>query len=321
MRLIMGSLLSCLCLACNPSPKKVVFSHTGAGAKEKEQSIDSVKVPGSKVKDPAQVNTETSTGGPTVQTGGSEGEQVEPTVDPRDREGWKLVWSDEFDSTKIDEKSWNFEIWKPGRVNNELQGYTNRPENARIEDGQLVIEARKDNYNGMEYTSARLTTQGKRSWKYGRIEAKFKVTSALGTWPAFWMMPEDQTQGWPNCGEIDIFEQVGFDPDVVHGTTHTLDFNGVNGRSGSKTVANLPGGYHVYAVEWFEDHIDWLVDDTKYYTLQKSSSRSENYPFAKPFHIIFNFAIGGAWGGSKGVDPRLPNQKMWVDYVRVYEKK
>ncbi len=243
-----------------------------------------------------------------------------PAIGSVDANGWKLVWSDEFNAAAIDPGKWNFEILKPRAYNNELQGYTNRNENARIENGNLLIETRKDNFQGQQYTSARMTTTGKGFWTYGRIEARIKLTSALGTWPAFWMMPEDQSKGWPVCGEIDILEQVGYEKDVIHGTTHVQKFFGGNGRGGPKTIANFTADYHIYSIEWFKDRIDWYVDGAKYFT-QKNDGGDDVYPFHKPFHVILNFAIGGDWGGSKGVDTNMPNQRMLVDYVRVYQQK
>lgn len=239
-----------------------------------------------------------------------------PLIGSVDAAGWKLVWSDEFNGTTIDPDKWNFELLKPGTFNNERQGYTNRPENARIENGQLVIETRKE---GEGYTSARLNTRGKGFWTYGRIEARLKFSRALGSWPAFWMMPEDQSQGWPVCGEIDIMENVGYEGDMIHGTTHVKDFFGGNGRGAPHTVPGLNDGFHTFAIEWHQDRIDWFVDGQKYFT-QKNDGNSETFPFHKPFHVILNFALGGDWGGARGFDENLPNQRMLVDYVRVYQR-
>lgn len=234
-------------------------------------------------------------------------------------DGWRLVWSDEFNGNQIDQSKWGYENLRPGTVNHERQGYTSRPENARVEGGNLVIETRKDNFDGMQYTSARLITRGKASWKYGRIEARIKITSALGSWPAFWMMPEDQSGGWPACGEIDIMEQVGYEGDTVHGTTHTQRFFGGNGRGAPRSVPNITADFHTYRVDWYADRIEWYVDGQQYF-VQRNDGGNDVYPFHKNFHIILNFALGGDWGGARGFDENMPNQRMLVDFVRVYQR-
>ena len=230
---------------------------------------------------------------------------------------WKLVWSDEFNGNSIDRGKWNLQLMKAGTVNNERQNYVDSPNNSRVEGGHLVIQTRKE---GSGFTSARLNSAGKGFWKYGRIEARIKITAALGSWPAFWMMPEDQSKGWPTCGEIDILEEVGFDRDVIHGTTHTQRFFGANGRGGPRTLPNITNDYHVYGIEWYQDRIDWYADGVKYFT-QRNDGGEDVYPFHKPFHIILNFALGGDWGGAKGFDANMPDQFMLVDWVRVYQLK
>ncbi len=241
----------------------------------------------------------------------------------RDADGWKLVWSDEFNEKAIDLEKWNFEVKGPRWVNNELQNYTNnRPENARIEDGQLVIEARRDFYEWQEYSSARLKTEGKASWTYGRIEARIKLPKGRGTWPAFWMMPDDQKRGWPACGEIDIMEHVGMDQDFIHATTHTEAYNWKSSSQRTKKI-QVPGvsdGFHTYAVEWYPDRVDMFVDGKKYYTSANDNTGDDAYPFTKNFHIILNLAVGGDWGGQKGIDPSAFPASMRVDWVRVYQR-
>ncbi len=245
------------------------------------------------------------------------------TQTPEAPQGWKLVWSDEFNGSAIDTSKWAFEVQKPGWVNNELQNYTNnRRENARIENGSLVIEGRRDYFNGFEYSSARLKTQGKASWKYRRVEALIKVPTGYGTWPAFWMMPDDFSRGWPACGEIDIMEHVGYDPNVIHATTHANDYNWKSGQQRTSTLS-VPGAvsdYHVYAMEWYADRIDMFVDGKKYFTSTNNGTGDNAWPFNKNFYIILNLAIGGDWGAAKGVDPNIWPKQMLVDYVRVYQK-
>ncbi len=235
---------------------------------------------------------------------------------------WKLVWSDEFNGSSIDTSKWSYEVQKPGWVNNELENYTSRPENARVENGHLVIEGRSDYYQGYQYSSARLKTAGHASWTYGRMEASIQLSGGWGTWPAFWMMPDDFSRGWPACGEIDIMEEVGFDQDSIHATTHSLAYNwkSTQQRTTSTTLAGATTGYHVYAIEWYTDRIDFFVDGRKYYTSPNDNTGDDAWPFHKNFYVILNLAIGGDWGGQQGVDPNIWPRQMLVDYVRVYQK-
>jgi hypothetical protein len=238
-------------------------------------------------------------------------------------EGRRLVWSDEFDGNAIDESKWSYEVQRPGWVNHELQNYTDhRWENARVEDGHLVIEARRDWYQGHEYSSARLKTQGKASFRYGRVEARIEVPGGWGTWPAFWMMPEDFSRGWPACGEIDIMEEVGYEGDVVHATTHAAAYNWQ--RAEQRTAwTDAPGatsGFHIYALEWTPDRIDVFVDGRLYFTSENPHWGDDWWPFDKNFYVILNLAVGGDWGGAQGVDPNIWPRRMLVDYVRVYER-
>jgi licheninase len=189
---------------------------------------------------------------------------------------WSLKWSDEFNYTGAPSSSkWNVDVWNPGQVNHEWQAYTNRSENLRVENGNLVIEARHDWGNGFEYTSARINSANKGFTTYGRIEARIKLpANAWGTWPAFWMMPNDPSKYgwnaennwyWPNCGEMDIMEQVGYDENNVHGSVHSnaAYFKLGNQRTGSLYVNNLTADYHIYAIEWFSDRIDFYVTTQK----------------------------------------------------------
>ncbi len=245
------------------------------------------------------------------------------TINLRDADSWRLVWSDEFNGNRIDLSKWTYEVQGPGWVNHELQNYTNqRWENARVENGQLIIEGRRDHFAGYEYSSARLKTQGKASWTYGRIEARIQVPGGLGTWPAFWMMPDNQSRGWPACGEIDIMEHVGYNRDQIHATTHSKNFNWQRPeqKTGQTYLAGASSGFHVYAAEWYPNRIDFFVDGRHYFTSANDYTGDDSWPFNKNFHIIINLAIGGDWGGAKGVDPNVWPQQMLVDYVRVYQK-
>jgi beta-glucanase (GH16 family) len=237
---------------------------------------------------------------------------------------FELVWEDNFDVAGLpNSKIWGYE---EGFIrNNETQYYTKeRLENCRIENGNLLIEARKDNWNGHDITSASLNTFGKKSILYGRIEVKAKLPTGVGTWPAIWMLGENMEKiDWPACGEIDIMENVGFDTDVIHANIHTKAYNHVKKTNkGNKITIEKPfNDFHVYAVEWFEDHMDFFVDDKKYFTFQNEKTGNDVWPFDKPHYLLINLAIGGAWGGQKGVDDSIFPQKYFIDYVKVYKLK
>jgi beta-glucanase (GH16 family) len=236
---------------------------------------------------------------------------------------WELIWSDEFNVAGLpDPNKWGYE---EGYIRNrELQYYTKaRPENARVEDGFLMIETRKDNFQDHPITSASLHTRWKASWCYGRIEVRAKVPTGKGMWPAIWMLGINRKVGWPTCGEIDIMENVGFDPLIIHANVHTKAYNHVLGTNkGNKIKVTDPSkNFHVYAIEWFEDRIDFFLDKTKYFTFRNEGTGNDVWPFDKPHYLILNAAYGGTWGGSKGTDDTILPQKYYIDYVRVYKAK
>jgi beta-glucanase (GH16 family) len=243
---------------------------------------------------------------------------------------WQLVWADEFDVDGLpDTTKWSYDVGGHGWGNNELQFYTeNRLENARVEDGHLVIEARQESVGGRGYSSARLVTKGKGDWQYGRFEARAKLPSGRGTWPAIWMLPTEwRYGGWPESGEIDIMEHVGYNPDVIHSTVHTGAYNHLRGTQRGDTlyVATARSDFHVYAVEWTEREIRGYVDDTRYFTFENERRTDEDathmeWPFDQPFHLLLNIAVGGNWGGAEGVDNTIWPQQLVVDYVRVYQR-
>lgn len=244
------------------------------------------------------------------------------------KEKWSLVWSDEFDYTGLpDPVRWGYDVGDGcprncGWGNNELQYYTEkRLENARVEDGHLIIEARKENFGSRGYTSARLVTKGKGDWLGGRIEARAKLPSGLGTWPAIWMLSTDwKYGGWPESGEIDIMEHVGYMPDSIFGTVHTKAYNHVIGTQKVKSMCApyAEDGFYTYAIEWNQEKIDFLVNDIRYLTFKNEGTGPNVWPFDQAFHLILNIAVGGNWGGKTGVDENIWPQRMVVDYVRVY---
>lgn len=237
---------------------------------------------------------------------------------------WILVWEDNFDKPGLpDSKIWDYEV---GYIRNkEEQYYTkNRLENARVENGNLIIEARKDNWENHKITSASLKTLGKKSILYGRVEVRAKLPTGRGTWPAIWMLGENiRKVGWPSSGEIDIMENVGYEPDVVHANIHTKAYNHAIGTGkGNKITIEKPfNDFHVYALEWFEDHMDFYVDENLYFTYKNEGTGNDAWPFDKPQYLILNLAIGGAWGGQKGIDDSIFPQKYYIDYVKVYKQK
>jgi len=244
-----------------------------------------------------------------------------------DSSGMKLVWSDEFDYTGLpDSAKWNYDIGASGWGNNELQYYSDDPLNVRVENGMMIIEALRHPGRQPEYSSSRVTTRGRAGWTYGRFEIRAKLPSGRGTWPAIWMLPLQWNYGnggWPDNGEIDIMEHVGYDPGVIHASTHCHTYNWPNNTQKTATI-NIPDAqdnFHSYILEWDADKMETYVDSIKYFTSENDSSGWQGWPFNKPFYLIMNIAIGGDWGGAQGVDPSIFPQRMEIDYVRVYQKK
>lgn len=239
------------------------------------------------------------------------------------QERYRQVWADEFDYTGApDTASWGYDIKASGWVNNEMQNYTNSPENSFVRDGKLTIRAIKKNDI---WTSARLVTKNKVDFLYGRMEIRAKLPTGKGTWPAIWMLPTDwEYGGWPESGEIDIMEHVGYDTGVIHATVHTKAYNHVIGTQvgNSTVVPDFADQFHNYSIEWDADKMDVYIDDLKYFTFNNDQKNDfTTWPFNKRFHLIMNIAIGGDWGGAKGIDPDLKEATMEVDYVRLFVKK
>jgi beta-glucanase (GH16 family) len=233
--------------------------------------------------------------------------------------GEVLVWRDEFDGQGLpDDSRWTYE---EGFIrNNERQFYTRaRTENARVENGLLVIEARRESFRGAEYTSASLTSRA--SWTYGRIEVRAKLPKGRGTWPAIWTLGTNIREvGWPACGEIDIMEHVGFDPGRIHANIHTTAYNHVRGTAkGNNVMVSRPDEeFHVYSATWTPTAIDVFVDGQRYFTFAKEAGGDPVWPYDKPQYLILNLAIGGSWGGRQGIDDSAFPAQYVIDYVRVY---
>ena len=259
----------------------------------------------------------------------------------RSEVSWELVWSDEFgDDGTLDSNRWNVEQWPPRVVNSEDQFYTARSKNVRVADGILIIEALKEDYRAAKYTSARIQSSGKGDIFYGRVEVRAKLPTGMGTWPAIWMLPSNpftyattcsgdvDWQGsktcdaWPNSGEIDIMEHVGYQMGHIHGTVHNAAYYFVNSqqRKGRILVDDAAEAFHVYALEWSPHRIDIFVDDSLYFTYLNENKGWRSWPYDRPFHLILNVAVGGDWGrAGGGIDDSIFPQQMVVDYVRVYE--
>ena len=262
-------------------------------------------------------------------------EKNDGSIDEEENEvsQWELVWADEFDSEEIDGSKWNKLRWRPGWVNNEQQAYTDRDINLYLDDGNLVIQSLIEpgyygtDYTGTaynsDYTSGRMNTDDKVSWTYGRFDIRAKLPNGKGSWPAIWMLGENiSTVGWPNCGEIDIMEHVGFDDGRIHASIHTEDYNHMNNtqKSGSTFIETATDSFHIYSLEWSPTYLRYLIDNESYFFVYNGSNGDvAKWPFDEPQYIILNLAIGGDWGGIQGIDPSAFPMKMLVDYVRVYE--
>lgn len=239
---------------------------------------------------------------------------------------WKKVWSDEFTSSgPPDPKKWQFETGGHGWGNRELQYYTDRRANSRVERGHLVIEVRREDYQGSRFTSARLISSDRTPWKYGRFEVRARLPLGRGIWPAIWMLPAKVVYGkgiWPDGGEIDIMEHVGHEPDRIRAGLNTNWYKWLAGTQKDKhhPVEDPHEKFHVYAVEWTEEDLKWFVDDEMFYTYKNPHTDWKEWPFDQPFRLLLNVAVGGVWAGDKGIDESTFPQKLLVDFVRVYAR-
>ncbi|WNC71730.1 family 16 glycosylhydrolase [Thalassotalea psychrophila] len=255
---------------------------------------------------------------------------------------WQLVWQDEFDVDGTpDQSKWNFDVWPARKVNDEDQAYTARAKNVRVKDGKLIIEAHKESYNNAEYTSARLHSQGKGDFLYGRAEVRAKIPAGRGSWSAIWMLPSDpykyatkcaknedwqgnpNCDAWPNSGEIDIMEHVGYDMQNVHGTVHNKAYYWLNWEQRKSSVEgqNIDTEFHTYALEWTPKTITIFFDETPYFFYSNEETDWKSWPYDHPYHLILNLAIGGMWGRAGGpIDDSVFPLQMEIDYVRVFKK-
>jgi beta-glucanase (GH16 family) len=248
--------------------------------------------------------------------------------------GYRLVWSDEFDVAGLpDSTRWSYDTERnsAGWYNNELQYYARaRAENSRVENGMLVITARREDlsgagfgdWSGQRYSSARLLSRHKTGWTYGFYEIRAKLPCGRGTWPAIWTLSSPPQSAWPDDGEIDIMEHVGFDPGVVHGTVHTGAYNHTRNthRSNRVTILTVCSDFHRYQLHWTQDRITVGVDDLHYFQYSNDGSGNPAWPFDSPQYLILNIAVGGDWGGRQGVDDTVFPVQMEIDYVRVYQQ-
>lgn len=241
---------------------------------------------------------------------------------------FELVWSDEFDYNGLpDSTKWAYDTvgnsW--GWGNRELQYYTvEKTENARVSNGTLKITARQQQNENLDYTSARLITKHKGDWLYGKFEVKAKLPEGRGLWPAIWMLPTDwQYGGWPQSGEIDIMENVGYDPDTIVASIHTASYNHKVGtqRNNKISIPDNRNKFHIYMLQWDENTIKVSVDRKVYFVFNKDANNPDIWPFDKRFHLLLNLAVGGDWGGMYGVDSLIFPATFEIDYVRVYQLK
>ena len=236
----------------------------------------------------------------------------------------KMVFNDEFNEGEApDASKW---VYEHGHLRNgEMQYYTDRKENCYVKDGLLHIVARNDSAvvdgEARSVTSSSIETRGKHSWKYCYVEVRAKIPACLGSWPAIWMMPENDVYGdWPKSGEIDIMEHVGYEPEKVHYAVHSYKYNHqINTQKNHQVPRNVVGEFHTFAFEWKEDRLSWILDGEVMFTVEKDEDGWEAWPFDQNFHLKLNFAFGGGWGGQQGVNLKQLPQDYQIDYVRVFK--
>ncbi len=231
----------------------------------------------------------------------------------------KIVWEENFDGNQLNKESWNIVTGNGcpelcGWGNNEKQIYSD--ENVKVANGFLIIKAKRE---GDRYTSARINSKDKKEFQYGRIEVRAKLATGKGLWPAFWMLGSNINEvGWPLCGEIDILEYVGKEPERIFTTLHTADSYGASKNTRKDVVKGVEEGFHTFAIDWSKDRIEFLIDGALFYTFSPEDKDEKVWPFDQPFYVILNLAIGGNFGGPE-VDDSIFPQEFIIDYVRVYQ--
>lgn len=237
---------------------------------------------------------------------------------------WKLAWKDGFNYEGLpDSTKWSYDVGGEGWGNEELQYYTKqRKQNVAVSNGCLSITAIKEKYEGNNYTSARLVTKGKKDFKYGKIEIRAKIPKGRGLWPAFWMLSSNEPRIWPDDGEIDILENVGYTPGEITGAAHVRrnkTSNAIITSSNSTNIEGASDAFHVYKLIWTPERLEWYVDDKLFHFYDKADRPPLHWPFNGNFYLILNVAVGGSWGGKNGIDDTVFPQSFVIDYVRVYE--
>lgn len=299
-----------------------------AGCQAQEAALPTASPTNATTSTPTIEPTPEPTQGPTAVPTSTPITPPEP-IEIAEYEGYELVWHDEFDGDSIDLENWDFHIGGWGFGNGEAQYYTDRPENARVENGLLVIEARFEKYETSYYTSAKLWSRDRYEFQYGRVEARTKVPPGAGLWPAFWMLgavyeeswPDGVwTNNWPFCGEIDIMEYIGREPKLVLGTAHGPGYAGALGLGRwNPQEFNIHEEFHTYAIEWNYEGITWIFDGEPYFTLEREAVGDREWVFDNEFFLILNLAVGGIFPGPIAIDTQFP-ANYYVDYVRVYQE-
>jgi beta-glucanase (GH16 family) len=245
---------------------------------------------------------------------------AEPPVDKNWSFETTAAWADEFDYTgSPDSAKWTYDLGGGGWGNSELEYYTKSLNNVSVANGLLTITARKESIGGMNYSSARMVSKGAGSLLYGRIEVRAKLPSGTGTWPAIWTLPNDYVYGnWPNSGEVDIMEMVGFDPNNVHFSAHNQTYYAGNAKTSTDNIPTASTDFHLYREDWTPYAIRGYYDNVLVFTYVNDGKGSVTWPYDQKFHLLMNIAIGGSWGGTKGVDDAAFPTTMQVDYVRFY---
>jgi beta-glucanase (GH16 family) len=237
---------------------------------------------------------------------------------------WKLTWKDEFNYEGLpDSTKWNYDTGGEGWGNDELQYYTKqRKQNVEVLKGNLSIKAIREKFEANNYTSTRLVTKGKKDFRYGKFEIRAKIPTGRGLWPACWMLSSKEPRIWPDDGEIDILENVGYTPGEITGAAHVRrnkTSNAIITSSNSTTIFDDSDAFHIYRLIWTPERLEWYVDDKLFHFYDKADRPPLHWPFNGKFYLIFNLAVGGSWGGKNGIDDSIFPQTFIIDYVRVYE--